>query len=161
MCQVCGCTVFKEQGREPVVKRAKAIIKEMGVTADNAQRFEDAELICEMIGAKLIDSEDENLRGTVQWVMALHQEVVPTVERSRAYAGAARELFANIPANGSARDVINTWHQLEQLTSALGDDGISTIEEPAIREVLRTVRHIHDNRRERCREIAERYKLSV
>ncbi len=41
MCQVCGCTGFKVQGREPVVKRATAIVKEIGITADNAQRFED------------------------------------------------------------------------------------------------------------------------
>ncbi len=47
--------------------------------------------------------------------MALNQEVAPTVDRSRAYAKAAQDLFANIPAKGSPRDVINTWHQLEQL----------------------------------------------
>ncbi len=39
MCQRCGCADFIKEGQEAVLKQAAAIIKEMGVTADNVQRF--------------------------------------------------------------------------------------------------------------------------
>lgn len=55
--------------------------------------------------------------------------------------------------------VITTWHQLEQLCHKLDDDLISAVEEPAIRDAIQAVQHVHDDLQERRAELIKRYSL--
>lgn len=157
MCQSCGCVTVVNQGSEVVLKRAVAIIKEMEITAENVQLFEDGERICYLIASKVLPSEDEEIHQIAQWVAGLHQRNY--ADRSRAYAKAARDVFANFPAKAPPQEVITTWHQLEQLCHKLDDDLISAVEEPAVRDAIRSVQHVHDNLQERRAELLKRYSL--
>lgn len=157
MCQPCGCVTFINQGPEAVLKRAVAIIKELGITTENAQLFEDGERICYLIASEVLPSEDEEIHQIAQWVAGLHQRNY--ADRSRAYAKAAREVFANFPAKAPPQEVITTWHQLEQLCHKLDDDLVSAVEEPAIRDAIRAIQHVHDNLQERRAELLKRYSL--
>ena len=110
MCQPCGCSRYIEQGYEAVLNRAVAVVKELGVTAENVQSFEYGERICGLIASKLAAGEDEEVRQIADWVMALHKRNY--AERSHAYAAAAHGVFAKFPAKGPPKDIITTWHQL-------------------------------------------------
>ena len=146
MCRQCGCESFIEQGPEAVLERAVAIVTEMGITADNVQRFEDGERICALIASKLPGEQHEEIRQTAEWVSELHQG--RRADRIEAYARAARDVFASLPAGGDApRETITTWHQLEQLCHGLGEEVISRIEKPAVRDAIRAVQHVHEDPR--------------
>ncbi|MBI4488484.1 MAG: hypothetical protein HY694_05320 [Deltaproteobacteria bacterium] len=157
MCEPCGCVTFIEQGREAILKRAVAIIREMGITEENAQLFEDGERICYLISSKVLPSEDEEVRQIAEWVAGLHQRV--HADRSRAYAKAARDVFADFPAKAPPQQVITTWHQLEQLCRELDDGLLSSLEDPAIRDAIRAVQHVHDDTQQRRLELLQRYDL--
>ncbi len=156
MCQRCGCADFIKEGQEAVLKQATAIIKEMGVTADNVQRFEDGERICDLIASKVVGDQYEELRQIAEWVSSLHQPL--RAERSQAYAKAAREVFANLPTKATPQEVVTRWHQLEQLCRELGDELISSVEQAAIREAIRAVQHVHADPQHRA-ELLQRYHL--
>ena len=157
MCQACGCSRYIEQGHEAVLNRAIAIVRELGVTAENVQSFEDGERICGLIASKLAAGEDEEVRQIADWVMALHKRNY--AERSHAYVAAARDVIAKFPAKGAPRDVITTWHQLEQLCRELTDEDISSVEDAATRNGIQAVRHVHDDLKERRIEFIKRYHL--
>lgn len=157
MCQPCGCGRYIEQGHKAVLNRAVAIIKELGVTAENAQSFEDGERICGLIASKLASGEDEEVREIAAWVRELHKRNY--ADRSQSYAAAARDVFAKFPAKGAPRDTITTWHQLEQLCRELSDGDISFIEDAAIKDAIRAVKHVHDDLNERRIEFLKRYHL--
>lgn len=157
MCQQCGCLGFTEQGRSVVLDRAVAIVKEMGVTAENVQRFEDGERICGLIASKLAGGEDDEVRQIADWVMALHKRTY--AKKSEAYAAAARDVFAQFPAKGPPKDIITTWHQLEQLCRELNDEDISRVGDGAIRDAVRAVKHVHDDPQQRRIEFIKRYRL--
>ncbi|MBI2998857.1 MAG: hypothetical protein HYY46_10495 [Deltaproteobacteria bacterium] len=157
MCEQCGCFPLIEQGRKAVLDRAVAIIEKMGVSAENVQRFEDGERICGLVASKLADGEDEEVRQVAEWVRGLHKRNY--AERSEAYVAAARDVFARFPAKGSPRDVITTWHQLEQLCRELSEEDISSIEDSATRDAIRAVTHVHDDLQQRRVDFARRYHL--
>lgn len=157
MCQPCGCVTFIEQGPEAILKRAVAIIKNMGITEENVQLFEDGERICYLIGSKIVSSEDAEVRQIAEWVAGLHQRV--HADRSQAYAKAARDVFANFPVKAPPREVITTWHQLEQLCRELDDNLVSAVDDPATRNTIRAVQHVHDDTQQRRVELLQRYDL--
>jgi hypothetical protein len=157
MCQPCGCGQYIEQGHKAVLNRAVAIIKELGVTAQNVQSFEDGERICALIASKLAAGEDDELRQIADWVMALHKRNY--AKKSEAYAAAACDVFARFPAKGPPKDIITTWHQLEQFCRELNDEDISSIEDGAIRDAIRAVKHVHDDLQRRRIEFIKRYHL--
>ncbi len=157
MCEQCGCGPYIEQGRKAVLERVVAIVKELEVTAENVQSFEDGERICGLIASKLAAGEDEEVRQIADWVMALHKRNY--AERSHAYAAAAHDVFAKFPAKGAPRDIVTTWHQLEQLCRELTEEDISSVEDTAIRKGIQAVRHVHDALKERRIEFMKRYQL--
>ena len=157
MCQQCGCFPLIEQGRKAVLDRAVAIIEEMGVSAENVQRFEDGERICGLIASKLAAGDDEEVRQIAEWVMELHKRNY--AKKSETYAVAARDVFAKLPAKGPPKDIITTWHQLEQLCRELNEEDISSIEDGAIRDAIRAVTHVHDDLQRRRIEFTRRYHL--
>ena len=157
MCQPCGCGPYIEQGHKAVLNRVIAIIKEMGVTAENAQRFEDGERICGLIASKLASGEDEEVRQIAEWVRNLHKRNY--ADRSQAYAAVARDVFAKFPAKAAPKDIITTWHQLEQLCRELTEADIASVEDGAIRDAFLAVRHVHDDLKERRIEFMKRYHL--
>lgn len=157
MCQQCGCLSWIEQGRRAVLNRAVAIIDEMGVSAKNVQRFEDGERICGLIASKLAAGDDEEVRQIAEWVMELHKRNY--AKKSEAYAAAARDVFAKLPAKGPPKDIITSWHQLEQLCRQLSEEDISSIGNGAIRDAIRAVKHVHDDLQQRRIEFTKRYHL--
>ena len=156
MCQACGCSRYIEQGHEAVLNRAIAIVRELGVTAENVQSFEDGERICGLIASKLAAGEDEEVSQIADWVMALHKRNY--AEKSHAYVAAARDVFAKFPAKEAPRDVITTWHQLEQLCRELTDVDISSEAAP-IKDAIHAVKHVHDGLQQSRIEFIKRYHL--
>ena len=159
MCKECGCDFIIAQGPEATLARVAAIIKELGVTPENAQAFEDGERICGLIASKQAGAEDQEVAEIAEWFGVLHRNTYG--ERNRSYARAAREVFANFPAQGSPREIITTWHQLEQLCRELGDDAISAVADVTVREAVRAVNCVHDNPQQRRAELLKRYGLQA
>lgn len=157
MCQPCGCSRYIEQGHEAVLNRAVAVVKELGVTAENVQSFEDGERICGLIASKLAAGEDEEVRQIAESVRELHKRNY--ANRSQSYVAAARDVFAKFPAKGAPRDIITAWHQLEQLCRELSEEDISSVEDAAVRDAFLAVRHVHDDLKERRIEFMKRYHL--
>jgi len=157
MCRPCGCGPYIEQGHKAVLNRVIAIIKEMGVTAESAQRFEDGERICGLIASKLASGEDEEVRQIAEWVRELHKRNY--ANRSQSYVAAARDVFAKFPAKGAPRNLMTTWHQLEQLCRELTEEEITSVDDAAIRDGIRAVRHVHDDLEQQRVEFIKRYHL--
>lgn len=157
MCEPCGCFPFIEQGRDAVLNRAVAIVKEMGVTAENVQRFEDGERICGLVASKLAAGDDEEIRQIAEWVMGLHKRNY--AKKSEAYAAAARDVFVRLPAKGPPKEIITTWHQLEQLCRELNEEDISSVGDGAVRDAIRAVKHVHDDLQQRRVDFIKRYRL--
>lgn len=158
MCQLCGCQKFIERGAEAVLKRAVEIVEQLGVTPGNMHLFEDCELICNLIAPRPSHSTvAPEIWETAQWVRSLHEEWAKV--EGQAYTEAARGIFAQLPGGGNPKEVITTYHQLEQLHRHISEESLATLADARVRDTILALRHIHDNPEKRRARIVERYKL--
>ncbi len=158
MCQLCGCKKFIERGAEAVLKRAVDLVEELGVTPGNMHLFEDCELICNLIAPRPSHSTvAPEIWETAQWVRSLHEEW-DKVE-GQAYTEAARDIFAQLPGRGNAKEVITTYHQLEQLHRHISDESLTTLADAGVRDTILALKHIHDNPAERRARLVQHYHL--
>lgn len=158
MCHSCGCQGFIKKGAEAVLKRAATIVEELGLTPENMDLFEDCEFICDLITPQAsLAATAPDIWETAQWVRLLHTEF--SAWKSQAYAEAARDIFATLPGNGNAKEVITTYHQVEQLHRHVSEESLASLADARVRDAILALRHIHDNPDERRARIVERYRL--
>ena len=158
MCGLCGCQQFINRGSEAVLKRAVEIVQELGLTPENMDGFEDCEFICGLIAPRAsLSSSAPEIWETAHWVRSLHGEFYKGEDQ--AYAQAARDIFAQLPGEGNAKEVITTYHQLEQLHRHISEESLATLADARVRDTILALRHIHDNPEKRRARIVERYKL--
>ncbi|MDP2660902.1 MAG: hypothetical protein Q8R28_09260 [Dehalococcoidia bacterium] len=158
MCDLCGCQSFIKKGAEAVLKRAANTVEELGLTPENMDLFEDCEFICDLITPQAsLSATAPDIWETAQWVRLLHMEL--SGGKNQAYAEAARDIFAKLPGNGNAKEIITTYHQLEQLHRHVSEESLASIADARVRDTILALRHIHDNPDERRAKIVERYKL--
>lgn len=158
MCQLCGCQDFISRGAEAVLKRAVGIVEELGLTPQNMDLFEDCESVCDLVTprASLAFTAPE-IWETAHWVRLLHAGLFGA--ENQPYAEAARDIFAQLPSKGNAKEVISTYHQLEQLHRHISEESLASLADARIKDTILALRHIHDNPGERRARIIARYKL--
>ncbi|MBI2303213.1 MAG: hypothetical protein HYU86_00505 [Chloroflexi bacterium] len=159
MCQLCGCAHYLNQGAPTLLKRATELVEQLGLTPQNVDLFEECEAISGLIAPRMSPTTEEEVWQTVSWVHQLH--LGRYQEKYRAYAAAARDIFAHLPTPGHPQEVITAYHQLEQLCHSLEEGDIAAISEPATRETLLAVKHVHDDLPAKWAGIIERYRLEA
>lgn len=161
MCEVCGCTKYVRQlteGKKVVVNRAVEIVQKLGLTAENTGLFEDGEYICGLLGPKVsLTPEAAEIWDVVQTVHRFH-EGIHHEERKKALE-AAKEVFGHLPTQGPVKETVSLYHQLEQLQRELTDADLDALDDPAMREVFRALRKVHNNSDQRKAELVQKYGL--
>ncbi len=158
MCQICGCSQYTKQGKEAVLKRATEIVKELGLTAQNAEDYEDTEQISRLIAP--FGAVEDNVYPTAAWVGALHMSQ-PNRTREKHYQAhvqAFRDIFSRLPAKGEPKDIVTTYHQLEELGQELDDADLASLD-PETRETVLKVNHVHDDLAVKVARLKQRYSL--
>jgi hypothetical protein len=162
MCQVCGCAEYLQkriEGKKVIIDRAVDLIRKLGVTTENLSLFEDGEYICGLLGPRVsMDSEAAEIWDVVQTMHRCHERIHQE-ERKKALE-AARDVFSHIPGAASKpRETLILYHQLEQLHREVSDSDLEALGDPAIRDVFRGLRKVHDNGKQRKYELTQKYGL--
>jgi hypothetical protein len=134
------------------------IVNELQITAENLASYEDTELICSLIAP--FGSRTDDIYQTAAWVSDLHAlpGLVNRNTRYQEYVQAFRDIFGHLPVSGNPKDIATTYHQLEQLNKELDDVSLASVS-PSTREVLDTLRRVHDDPEGRETRLKERYGL--
>lgn len=158
MCDLCGCKTYIDSGKQAVVARAGEIVKQLNLNRDNVQLFEDSERILHEVYSYSYASSDENELLTLsRWVHQLHEPIYK--ERFPKYLQAAKDVFAQLPVGGNARDIVTTYHQLEQLAVEIGEEELALIQDPNVRETVKAMWTVHDANLAKKTMLKERYGL--
>lgn len=158
MCQLCGCGQYIEQGKEAVLKRAVEIVNELGITARNADDYEDTEVISRLIAP--FGSSEDDVYQTAAWVSNLHMGMSrgDRSDRYQAHIRAFQDIFSRLPARGEPKHIATTYHQLEQLGHELDETDLASLD-PETRETLQAVNNIHGNLAGTIARLKQRYGL--
>ncbi len=155
MCQLCGCGQYIEQGKRAVLKRAVEIVKELGITARNADDYENTEIISRLIVP--FGSREDDIYQTAAWVSNLHTGRSQD-DRYQAHIRAFRDIFSLLPAQGEPKDIATTYHQLEQLGHELDETDLASLDTET-RETLQAVNNIHVELKVKEERLKQRYDL--
>ena len=158
MCQLCGCGQYIEQGKEAVIKRAVEIVNELGITARNADDYEDTEIISRLIAP--FGSREDDVYQTAAWVSNLHMGMSrgDRSDRYQAHIRAFQDIFSRLPARGEPKHIATTYHQLEQLGHELDEADLASLDTKT-RETLQAVNNIHGNLAGTIARLKQRYGL--
>lgn len=159
MCELCGCTRYIREGKEAVLRRATEIISELGLTPENADDYENTEIISRLI-SPFGSLEDEVYKAAV-WVADLHMGVRKPnrfEERYKAHVRAFQDIFSRLPVKGEPRYIVTTYHQLEQLGWAVNSEDLASVD-PRIRETLLAVNQVHEGVEIKEARLRQRYNL--
>ncbi len=156
MCELCGCSQYLAQGKEAVLKRTTEVVKELALTAGNANDYEDTEIIASIVAP--LDTGDEDVYQAVVWISSLHMAVPSWKEQSEAVVRAFRDIFSRLPVQGEPRHVVTIYHQLEQFIRELDDSDLASLD-PETREAMQAMRHVHDDLEAKVAGMKQRYGL--
>ena len=158
MCELCGCTHYTKLGKKAVLLRAVEIVKELQLTAQNLNDYENTELISTII-CPFGSRTDEVFRAAA-WISDLHAfpGLINPNARYGDYARAFEDVFARLPAKGDPRQLATTYHQLEQLNKELNDADLAALD-IATKATLQALRRVHDDPPGREAELKKRYGL--
>jgi hypothetical protein len=121
------------------IERAVKISKEIGLSVDNVDLYEDCEIIADLIDDEAVKTiEDERFRALIAEMRRLHSEMRRM--NYAAYVSAARDIFSRIP---KPENVLK-YHELEGICSRLSDEEIKAVGDAATRDALEKVKHAHD-----------------
>ncbi len=131
------------------------IVKELGITARNADDYEDTEIISRLIVP--FGSREDDIYQTAAWVSNLHMGRSQG-DRYQAHIRAFRDIFSRLPARGEPKDIATTYHQLEQLGHELDETDLASLDTKT-RETLQAVNNIHVEREVKEERLKQRYGL--
>ncbi|MCQ5377401.1 MAG: hypothetical protein NO516_05050 [Candidatus Methanomethylicia archaeon] len=121
------------------IERCIEVAKEIRMTADLVQAYEDCERVSDLICDEgLCTVEDPDLRNVIREMRALHYKVREGYFRS--YARKAEDLFSKIPSKAN----VLKYHEIEELLSGVSDEEIRKIPDDTMREILLKIKHVHD-----------------
>lgn len=158
MCQLCGCTEYIEKGKEAVLGRAAEIISYLSLTPENADDYEETEIISRFIAP--FGSVEDDVYQTAAWLGRLHmsQAELGRYERYQAHVHAFRDIFSRLPVKGEPKHIVSTYHQLEQLGRELDDTNLA-LADPGIRKTIQAVNRVHDDMAAKEVRLRQRYGL--
>ncbi len=158
MCELCGCSQYMKQGKEAVLRRTVEIIKELGLTAQNVDDYEETEVISCLIAP--FGSREDEAYQTAAWVSNLHMSMrqLDFAQRYQAHVRAFRDIFSRLPARGEPKHIVTTYHQMEQLSQELDDVDLASLA-PETKEILQAVNRVHDGLEVKVARLKQRYGL--
>ncbi len=158
MCKLCGCSQYIKQGKEAVLRRAIEIVKELSLTAQNVDDYEETEVISRLITP--FGSREDDAYQTAAWVSNLHMGMSrgDRSDRYQAHIRAFRDIFSRLPARGEPKHIATTYHQLEQLGHELDETDLASLDSET-REALQAVNNIHGNLAGTIARLKQRYGL--
>ncbi len=158
MCELCGCTHYIDQGKEAVLSRAVEIVRELKLTPQNLNDYENTELVSTIICP--FGSRTDEVYRAAAWISDLHgfPGLINPNARYGDYAKAFEDVFARLPAEGDPKQVATTYHQLEQLNKELKDTDLSSVD-VATKSTLQALRRVHEDAPGREAELRKRYGL--
>jgi len=119
---------------------AERIIKEIKLTPENVDAYEDCEVIADLMNEDVLNEiNDQDFRKLLQDMRRLHSEVRRM--NYPVYVNIARELFEKIPD----KNYILRYHEVEQLSRRIREQEIMQIKDAKLRETLERLKHIHDD----------------
>uniref|UniRef100_A0A7C3J3I3 Uncharacterized protein n=1 Tax=Candidatus Methanomethylicus mesodigestus TaxID=1867258 RepID=A0A7C3J3I3_9CREN len=121
------------------IERCIEFAKEIRMTADLVQAYEDCERVSDLICDEALSTvEDPDLRNVIREMRALHYKVREKYFRS--YARKAEELFCRIPSKAN----VLKYHEIEELLNGVSDEEIERVSDGSMREILLKIKHVHD-----------------
>ena len=158
MCELCGCTHYTKLGKKAVLLRAVEIVKELQLTAQNLNDYENTELISTII-CPFGSRTDEVFRAAA-WISDLHAfpGLINPNARYGDYAKAFEDVFARLPVRGDPKQLTTAYHQLEQLNKELEDTDLAGVD-TATTATLQALRRVHDDAPGREAQLRKRYGL--
>jgi len=158
MCELCGCNQYIKQGKESVLKRTVEIVKELGITVQNTDDYEETEIISRFIAS--FGAIEDEVYQTAAWVSYLHigTRQLGLDERYQAHVRAFQDIFSHLPAQGEPRYIATTYHQLEQLGKELDDSDLAVLS-PETRETVEAVNQVHQGLPKKEARLRQRYGL--
>lgn len=122
------------------IEIAERIIKEIKLTPENIDAYENCEIITDMMDEDVLNEiNDQDFRKLLQDTRRLHSEVRRM--NYPVYINMARELFEKIPDE----NYILRYHEVEQLSKRIKEQEIMQIKDVKLRETLERLKHIHDD----------------
>lgn len=122
------------------IEIAERIIKEIKLTPENIDAYENCEIITDMMDEDVLNEiNDQDFRKLLQDMRRLHSEVRRM--NYPVYINMARELFEKIPDE----NYILRYHEVEQLSKRIKEQEIMQIKDVKLRETLERLKHIHDD----------------
>jgi len=130
---------MSKKRQESILERCEAMAREIGITKDQVQEYEDCERISDILGddiVRLID--DVELRTTIIKMRRLHRKI--RAQHSAPFISKAKDLYGKLPA----MEHVLAYHCLEQLLEKIDDSSIEAITDPEMRALMSSIKHVHD-----------------
>ena len=130
------------------------IILEIGLTTDNVLKYEECEIIVDLMDDDIINEvEDEAFRNILRQMRVLHLEVRKM--NINEYMRTAKEIFQRIPNT----EYVLKYHEAEQISKMFTDEDVAQIGSEHLRETIQSLRHVHDNISEKKANVMKRMNL--
>lgn len=143
-----------KESEKQFMKSAVKIINELKLTLEEIEKYEDCEIISDLLDDENVKSiDDETLRKILIKMRDLHSEV--RRNNYAAYTNMAKSLFEEIPN----KTYILKYHTLEGLSNKISDNEIKQIKEKNIQNIIVKVKHIHDNIAEKKANVIRQIKI--
>ncbi|MFQ5711660.1 MAG: hypothetical protein ACE5GD_07770 [Candidatus Geothermarchaeales archaeon] len=137
-----------------LVDRAVKLIRAIGLAEGDVDRFENCEMISDMVTEDMLELvDDRGLVETIKRMRDLHAHIRRA--NYEVYIEMAKKLFAEI----GDRDNVLKYHELEQICQRIRDETLESIDDENLRKTLISVKRIHDNIAERKAELIRRMPL--
>jgi uncharacterized protein YoxC len=158
MCQGCGCDRYVGRGKQVALDRAVEIVKELGLTVQNLDDYENTELICDFIAP--FGSQEDEVFQTAVWEAALHLSMprLNRQERYKAHVRAFQDIFSRLPARGDPKHIVTVYHQLEQMVHELDEKDLASLDAET-RDALQAVKRVHADLAAKAARLKEKYGL--
>lgn len=158
MCQLCGCSQYTKEGKEAVLRRIVEIVKELCLTAQNADDYEATEVISGIIAP--FGSKEDDVYQAAAWVSSLHMGMrrLDRDERYQAHVRAFSDIFSRLPVQGEPKHIATIYHQLEQLGRGLDEADLAALDSQT-KEAVQAVNQVHDGLEVKVARLKQRYGL--
>jgi hypothetical protein len=127
------------------------VIGEMDLKPSEIEHLEDCEMVTNLIIGQVMEMmDDPEMRKDVLWLQAEH--IKPNMKRWTRIVRLTKNFWEK--AGGGGR--VKKYHSIEESCREISDEDLQSIAEPEVREIVKKIRHIHDDPIERITRIASK-----
>jgi len=121
------------------LRKCVDLAKKLGIPAQDVQKFEDCERVTDMLQEEHIDAiRDAELQRVVRLMKREHKGI--RAQHSEPFVKKAESLYGLLPSY----DAVIDYHMLEQELESVDDATIDRVDDPGLKKLLLSVKHVHD-----------------